>query len=132
MSFDGLEFLSVASPEIHLRIKEFSENVLKAGSLISMLENKKLNTINMFVLLLERSDYRDFFVEITSSENFKESVYLLLQLHPSLLKSKITKTAIRKLNAKTNNGIRKSYLQQALGSISISKKQTISSKKRLL
>jgi hypothetical protein len=91
---------STGSPTDHLQNRDFMEGLLKAGSLISMLEGKKINVTALFVLLLERKDYQDFFVEVTSSSSFEEAVLSLLILHPSLVKSKITKSSIRKLHAK--------------------------------
>ena len=122
---------SNSAPSDQINSKEFIEGVLKAGSLISMIENKKINTTMLFALLLEKKDYQDFFVSITSSENFKESILSLLYLHPSLVKSKVTKSVIRKLNAKRTHKSRKVPIQQAFNSVEKSKKQTIQSKKRL-
>lgn len=113
---------SNATPLDQIYSKEFIDGVLKAGSLISMLENKKINTTLLLSLLLENSDYQDFFTEITSSENFKDAVLSLLYLHPSLVKSKITKSIVRKLNARrTNTGVRKTVIQQTLSGIKKSK-----------
>jgi hypothetical protein len=109
---------SNATPLDQIYSKEFIDGVLKAGSLISMLENKKINTTLLLSLLLENSDYQDFFTEITSSENFKDAVLSLLYLHPALVKSKITKSIVRKLNARrTNPGVRKTVIQQTLSGI---------------
>lgn len=94
---------SNAAPFAQLHSKEFIEGVLKAGSLISMIENKKINTTTFFSLLLENPDYQDFFTEITSSDSFKESIMSLLYLNPSLVKSKITKSIVRKLNGKSKS-----------------------------
>jgi hypothetical protein len=105
---------SNASPFSQINSKEFVEGVLKAGSLISMLENKKINTTALFSLLIENISYQKFFTEITSSSSFKEALFLLLQLNPSLVKSKIVKSLVRKINgkSKSNNGARKASLQQ--------------------
>jgi hypothetical protein len=105
---------SNVTPFDQIRSKEFVEGLLKAGSLISMIENKRINTTALFSLLLEKPEYQDFFTEITSSDNFKEALLSLLYSHPSLVKSKITKSVIRKLNGKTkhSNGIRKAPIQQ--------------------
>jgi len=113
-SFEELEN-SNSLPTDRLFSAEFIDGLLKAGSLISMLENKKLNTTALFALLLEKKEYQKFFTEITSSENFKESILSLLYLTPSLVKSKITKSVIRKLNAKPTNKSRTSSFQQTLG-----------------
>lgn len=89
---------SNATPFEQIHSKEFVEGVLKCGSLISMLENKKINTTMLFSLILENKDYQQFFVEITASESLREALLHLLHLHPSLVKSKITKSVVRKIN----------------------------------
>lgn len=93
---------SNANPLDRIRSREFIDGVLKAGSLISMLENKKINITTLFVLLFETTKYQDFFTEITASESFKESILSLLYLHPTLTKSKFTKAVIRKANGKNS------------------------------
>jgi hypothetical protein len=108
---------STANPLDQIHSREFIEGLLKAGSFISMIENKKINTTALFSLLLEKTDYQDFFTEITASENFKEAILSLLYLNPVLVKSKITKSVVRKLNAKSNHRSRKTSLQQALDCI---------------
>lgn len=90
---------SNGSPTEQIQLLEFVEGVLKAGSLISILENKKINSTTLFTLLLENKSYQDFFVEVTSSSSFREAVFSLLYLYPSLVKSKITKSSIKKINA---------------------------------
>lgn len=123
---------SEANPLEQIYSKEFAEGLLKAGSLISMLENKRVNTTGLLSLLLEKKDYQDFFVEITASKTFKQAILSLLYFYPSLVKSKITKAIIRKLNAKSaNNRTRKVPLQQTPSGITSGKKQTISSKDKL-
>jgi hypothetical protein len=114
---------SNVSPLDQLYSKEFIQGVMKAGSLISMLENKKVNNTLLLSLLLENPDYQEFFTEITSSENFKTSILSLLYLYPALIKSKITKSVVRKLNARrTSSKIRTSTVQQTLGRIKKPKK----------
>jgi hypothetical protein len=110
---------SNATPLDHIHSKEFYEGLVKAGSFFSMIEGKKINTTTLFSLLLEKLEYQKFFTEITASENFKEAILSLLYLHPSLVKSKITKSLIRKLNgkSKSNNRFRKAPLQQTLSGI---------------
>lgn len=132
------ELLSLDSSNItpleQMHIKEFVEGALKAGSFISMAENKKINTTTLFSLLLEKETYQEFFTEITASKNFKHAILSLLYLHPSLVKSKITKSIIRKLkpkvyqptvattNAKPINRVRKTHIQQTLGNVKKCKK----------
>lgn len=105
------------NPSVRLHTKEFIEGLLKAGSFISMIENKKINITSLFALLIERKDYQDFFTEITASNSFRDALMSLLYLYPSLVKSKITKTTIRKINAKLSDKSRKTSIQQTSSSI---------------
>ena len=119
---------SNAAPFNEINLKEFIDGVLKAGALISMLENKKINTTSLFSLLLENPDYQEFFTEITSSDSFKDAILSLLYLNPTLVKSKITKSIIRKLNngkIKSANGVRKTAVQQTPSGIKRRKTQTV-------
>ena len=116
---------SIVTPVEQLHTKEFVEGILKAGSLFSMLENKKLNSTGLFTLILEKKEYQNLFVEITASENFREAILSMLYLYPSLVKSKLTKTVIKKINAQTNNRTRKITVQQTSSNIKKTKKQTI-------
>ena len=103
---------SNAKPLDRIRSAEFIDGVLKAVSLISMLENKKINVTTLFVLLFETTKYQEFFTEITSSDSFKESILSLLYLCPQLVKSKFTKSIIRKANGKgTSHRVRKVSVQ---------------------
>ena len=116
---------STASPSDQIYLKEFIEGVQKAGSLIAMLENKKINTTALLTLLLEKTDYQDFFTEITSSESFREAIMSLLFLNPNLVRSKITKSLVKKINGKSNYKFRKTSIQQTPSSIQKRKKQAI-------
>lgn len=101
---------STSLPVNKILSQDFVDGLNKAGSLFSMIENKKLNATGLFGLLLETPCYQDFFVEITASENFRDAILSMLYLYPSIVKSKITKTTIRKLNAKHSNRTRKAAL----------------------
>lgn len=115
---------SNAAPFNQIHSKEFIDGLLKAGSFISMAENKKINTTALFSLLLENPSYQEFFTEITSSNSFKEALMSLLYLNPSLVKSKITKSIVRKLNGKLKPTYRsgKAFVQQTLSGIQKRKK----------
>lgn len=123
---------SNATPLDQLHSKEFIDGMLKAGSLIAMLENKKINVAALFTLLLEKESYQEFFTEITASDSFREALLSLLFLFPSLVKSKVTKTVVRKINAKKpTQRPGKASIQQALDRIKVGKKQTVQAKKEL-
>ena len=76
--------------------KEYILGVMKFGSFLSIIHNKRLNPSAVFVTILENKDIRDVFIEITNSENMHEALLGLLQLYPPLLKSKNTKRLFKK------------------------------------
>jgi hypothetical protein len=134
---NGNFFLNVSNstPLDQVYSKEFLEALDKAGSCISMLENKKINTATLFVLLIENKEYQDFFTKITSTDSFREAVFLLLLVYPNLVKSKITKSTLKKnllpANDKRRDSARKTVVQQTSSSIKKAKKQTLQTKAKL-
>jgi hypothetical protein len=90
------------TPREELCSKEFWEAVMKFGSFVSMLENKKVNTTTLFSLLIENKNYQNIFVELTSCTNFREAIEMLLYLYPSLVKSKVTKSTVKRFLTNSN------------------------------
>lgn len=84
------------SPFKQICTKEYILDVLKFGSYLSILHNKRLNPSAIFVCILENKETRQLFIDITYSENIKEALLGLLQLYPPLLKSKNTKRLFKK------------------------------------
>lgn len=105
--FDELEN-SISNPTDRLYTQEFIEGLLKAGSFLSIIEGKKINTVTLLLLILENEKYQDFFTEITASDNFQDSIFTLLKLHPPLVKSKFTRSFVRKSNARKEKHINRS------------------------
>ena len=89
-------FISQTNPYHRLRSLEFLQCVLSFGSLLSMLYDKKINIAGMFILILENREIRNLFVEIVEVDSDYEALLGLLQLYPSLLKSKNAKRAFQK------------------------------------
>jgi hypothetical protein len=83
-------------PLFQLTSKEYIIGVLKFGSYLSILNNKKLNASGLFVQILQDKKLRDMFIAVTESENMKSALLGLLQLYPVLLKSKNTKRLFKK------------------------------------
>ena len=92
--------INQTNPYQRLRATEFLKSVLSFGSLFSMVLDKKINVSNLFILILENKEVRNLFVEVTETENDYESLLGLLQLYPSLLKSKNAKRAFHKSKSK--------------------------------
>ena len=105
------DFLSKNDPLKQICTKEYILGVYKFGSFLSILHNKRLNPSAVFTLILENREIRDLFVEVTFSENIKESLLGLLQLYPSLLKSKNTKRLFKKSITSKSDRSRKTNIQ---------------------
>lgn len=90
------DFNSRNDPLSQICTKEYILSVFKFGSYLSILHNRRLNPAAVFVCILENKEIRDLFVEITHSESTHEALLGLLQLYPSLLKSKNTKRLFKK------------------------------------
>jgi hypothetical protein len=90
------DFNSRNDPLKQICTKEYILAVIKFGSFLSILHNKRLNPSTVFVMILENKDIRDLFIDITNSENAHEALLGLLQLYPPLLKSKNTKRLFKK------------------------------------
>lgn len=99
------------TPREELCSKEFWSAVMKFGSFVSMVENKKINTTTLFSLLIENKTYQNVFVELTSCSNFREAIEMLLYLYPNLVKSKVTKSTIKRFLTNATNQSRKTSLQ---------------------
>jgi len=93
-------FNSRTNPLSQICTKEYILGVFKFGSYLSIIHNKRLNPSAIFVCVLENREIRDMFVEITHSDSVHEALLGLLQLYPSLLKSKNTKRLFKKSIAK--------------------------------
>jgi hypothetical protein len=89
-------FIGKNDPLTCVCTKEYIMGVFKFGSYLSILKNKKINPSVLFASILENKDLREIFIYVTYSENINEALLGLLQLYPSLLKSKNTKRLFKK------------------------------------
>jgi len=90
------DFISRTDPLCQICTKEYILGVFKFGSFLSIIKNKKINPTVLFTSILESKDLREIFIYTTHSENVNEALLNLLQLYPSLLKSKNTKRLFKK------------------------------------
>lgn len=90
------DFISRNDPLSQICTKEYILGVFKFGSFLSIIKNKKINPSTLFTSILESKDLREIFIYVTHSENINEALLNLLQLYPSLLKSKNTKRLFKK------------------------------------
>ena len=89
-------FISNSDPLDNICGKEFIINVLKFGSYLSMINNRRVNSSVLFLTILENYRLRDIFVEMTGAESERDAFLGVLKLYPILIKSKNTKKLFEK------------------------------------
>jgi len=105
---DGiLQTINSTNPIHIINDKEFNISLLKYGSFLSMIKNKRINQTMLLVELLDREIFRDCFKEISGIDETKVLFYKIITKFPMLCKSKIIKTKIEEING---NGSRKKIL----------------------
>ncbi len=93
--------VSQNDPIFQLNNKEFNDALIKFGSFVSIIKNKRLSQTFILLQLLEDKDLRNIFHEICEIEEFQPMLMNFLVCYPSLSKSKIIKAKINQLFNKT-------------------------------
>jgi hypothetical protein len=83
-------------PVEHALSKEFIYGLLKLGSYLSIINGRRINSSTLFMMILENSDIRYIFVELTGSSSEKEALTNILYMYPALLKSKNVKKTFQR------------------------------------
>ena len=95
-----LQTINNNNPLYQIKEAEFDYILLKFGSLISMLKNKRINQTMFLVELLESEEHRECFKSIAGIEETSILFYNMIIRFPVLCKSKIIKTKIAEINDK--------------------------------
>lgn len=74
---------------------EFEENLLKFNSFVSIIHNKRLNSVNIFSLLVRDDIIRNIFKEVCQVDNDRTCLRLYLKFNPKLCRSKVVKGLLR-------------------------------------
>lgn len=88
------------NPLHQIKEEEFDEVLLRYGSLVSMLKNKRINQTMFLVELLDSEGHRECFKILAGIEETKSLFYKMILRFPILCKSKIIKTKIAEINDK--------------------------------
>jgi hypothetical protein len=78
--------------------RELDIIILKMGSLLSILNNKKTNHAKLLIALVQDDDFRKCFMEIADVDSFQFVVRSLMEKYPSLCKSKVVSGALKSGN----------------------------------
>ena len=83
-------------PATRITKREDGDNILRMGSVLSIINNKKINPAKLLVAILENKDYRDCFMEIMVVDDERELVSLIIAHYPNIVTSKIVNRQINK------------------------------------
>jgi len=75
--------------------EEFEENLLKFNSFISIVHNKRLNSVNIFSLLVKDRIVLNIFKKICQIDNDRTCLRLYLKFNPKLCRSKVVKNLLQ-------------------------------------
>lgn len=89
--------VNLNDPIHQIKNKEFNVSLLKFGSFVSVIMNKRLSQTFILIQLLENEELREIFKEICEIDNFQTLLLNFLECYPPLCKSKIVKSKITQL-----------------------------------
>lgn len=78
--------------------RELDMIILKMGSLLSILQNKKINQAKLLIALVQNERFRKCFLKIADLDNFQRLVRSLMEKYPSLCESKVVSGALKRDN----------------------------------
>jgi hypothetical protein len=87
-------------PIYQIENKEFNLALIKFGSFVSVIYNKRLSQTFILLQLLENEKLRNIFMEISEIPEFQILLLKFLDCYPALTKSKIIKAKITELFGK--------------------------------
>ena len=78
--------------------RELDMIILKMGSLLSILQNKKTNQAKMLITLVQDERFRKCFLYIADLDSFQHLVHCLMEKYPTLCDSKVVSGALKRGN----------------------------------
>jgi hypothetical protein len=86
------------NPLYQIEDNEFNISLLKYGSLVSILKNKRINQTMLMVELLSSNEHRDCFKHISGVDTTEMMLYNFIYRFPILCKSKIIRNKISEIH----------------------------------
>ncbi len=80
-------------PSYNLEIDEFNQTIIKLGSFVSMLYNKRLNYIALLSIIMKNEKIKRLYIEMTGIPSIYTIIQLFIQNTPNLHK-KIAKRSL--------------------------------------
>ncbi len=98
MTANIIDQISNENPLNKIQDKELDVLILKLGSFLSILNNKKVNQAKLLVTIVKDKHFRDCVFKLTEIDNLRQIVEALIEKYPSLYKSKIISKSLKKKN----------------------------------
>lgn len=87
-----------SNPLYIIKEAEFDKILLQFGSLLSIIQNKRINQTMLLVTLLESHKYREIFKTMSGIDDISVLFYNIIVRYPILCTSKIIRNKIEELN----------------------------------
>lgn len=91
------------NPLYNIKNDEFDVALLKVGSLLTMISNKRVNPTIFLIELLENEEFSNCFMILSGIDRKEVLLYNVICRFPILCKSKIIQTKIKKLHGNKRN-----------------------------
>jgi len=116
MSIGILKLVEEANPTFTITDKELDLVLLRIGSFLSIINNKKINQAKLLVTIINDIKFQQIILKLTEFDNLKSLVEIFIEKYPSLCKSKVVYTGVKQKIRKSKkheqfNTTRKESLQ---------------------
>jgi hypothetical protein len=84
-----------SNPAIKMSENELDDIILKMGSFLSIISNKKINQAKLLIMTVKDKYFRQLFQEIAEIDNLQLLVRSIIDRYPTICRSKIVITALK-------------------------------------
>lgn len=95
MNLDILEQTKSCNPILQIDEKETDMAILKLGSFLSIINNKKTNQAKLLVAALKNKTFQKCFYRMLECDNLQLLVECIIKKYPLLCKSKVIHKAVK-------------------------------------
>lgn len=96
MNIDILEQTNNNNPITQIDDKETDLIILKMGSFLSIVNNKKVNQAKLLVTILKNKKFQQCFFHMLEINNLQSLVEYIIKKYPLICKSKVVHKAIKR------------------------------------
>lgn len=97
----------ILSADRHITNKEYDEHILKMGAFVSILHNKKISPIQLYIFIAENKNLQDVIFSILGLDTFEQFTREYALRFPIIYKSKIVLNKLSKKNGQRNRKTKK-------------------------